>query len=411
MNYHVPSDRPIIYGLFINYMSLNISLWFVVLAQIIITILTLRYLLVSLDLVKNHWLELLIIILLSFTTSLSYNTGFLIPDIFTPISCILSFVILFGSLTKLERGLLTLLYLVSLMTHLSNVPINILTLLCLLILSIFRFGITSSRYSIQIVILILLNLISLQVLSATHYMYGKSFVISKCPFKFVLARLSEERILKDLLNDKCIQDSDYSRLCPYKNELYLQPSKFLWREDSPFIQIASCNSKNNKEIKKLIYDSFSNPGFVYRFIKGSTVSSMKLLINFGVTRQHFDENSNNNRAIKKYFPDDYNEFVKSRQFNNLINTNHLNMYYSIFLIPYLLIILYLLWFKYPYIDTKIKLAVIYFSLFYISNSIVSAGFSANNSRYSNRVIWIIPLIAIIVLYNYLKNKNSAQISE
>ena len=84
----VPVDRPIIYCLFVRHMSLSHSLWFVLIAQVILVVYVI-YMLVRRFAVKNVLLlSTLIVLVLSFTTSISTYTSQIMPDIFSALSII-----------------------------------------------------------------------------------------------------------------------------------------------------------------------------------------------------------------------------------------------------------------------------------------------------------------------------------
>ncbi|MDP3929784.1 MAG: hypothetical protein Q8R57_12235, partial [Bacteroidota bacterium] len=98
----VPLDRPITYGLFLRHASLAHSLWFVVLAQSIIVS-------ALLWVVFTHFLGsgkraaiwfLALVFGLNLISSLPWISGMLMADIFTPISFLLLYILMFQTPTK-----------------------------------------------------------------------------------------------------------------------------------------------------------------------------------------------------------------------------------------------------------------------------------------------------------------------
>ena len=72
INYTVPADRPIVYGLFIRVTSLNFSLWLVIFFQgLLLTWLLLRYVSAFAPRVRSGFGRLLVVALTAWLTGLS----------------------------------------------------------------------------------------------------------------------------------------------------------------------------------------------------------------------------------------------------------------------------------------------------------------------------------------------------
>ena len=87
MDLVLPKDRPIMYGLFIHFFSLNFSLWMVICAQALIVFFVLWqvFKLAANSPVSKRFF-ILSMALLSWFTGLGWYTSQLMPDIFTIIS-------------------------------------------------------------------------------------------------------------------------------------------------------------------------------------------------------------------------------------------------------------------------------------------------------------------------------------
>ena len=324
----IPADgRPITYGLFLSITSLKISLWYVAITQAGLILITVHLLVKTCLGSRKYAQELLIIIMLSVTTSFSYVTGFIMPDIFTPMSCLVGFILILGKLSKSENYLLYFIYLISLLMHLSNSLINLILLSIILLLYIFKIGYFEQLKIKRVIVLIIINLISYPILSGINYTHSNSLAPSNCISRFVVARLSEAGILQDLLLNNCKVNINYSTLCPDIDELPADAGNFIWNPSSPSSNLVNCTNKSQTEIRKLIYDSFKNPVFIFRYIYNSLQTSIKLITNTGIKKQYINKNSYVSKMIKTYFPHEYESYIKSRQFNNLLNVKKLKYEY------------------------------------------------------------------------------------
>ena len=120
-----PDYRPIFYGIFIRHVSLYHSLWFVIIFQSWI----LSYLIhkaLGVFIIKNK-MPIWYVVSLGFITiftSYSFQTGILIPDVFTAASILCLVILLFDTnLMKIERIGIYLLFVFSVLSHFSNVII------------------------------------------------------------------------------------------------------------------------------------------------------------------------------------------------------------------------------------------------------------------------------------------------
>ncbi|NTV84629.1 MAG: hypothetical protein HGA23_10075, partial [Bacteroidales bacterium] len=138
-----PIDRPMSYGLFIRIFSLNgLSLWMVVFFQALI----LSYLIIQLirqfsderSYLRNG---LVIIIILSIFTSVSWTVSQLMPDIFTATAFLSALLIMIGKYNRRTLIFLFFLYFLSVIMHMSHpVLFSLLLIIVFLIKKQFQAG-------------------------------------------------------------------------------------------------------------------------------------------------------------------------------------------------------------------------------------------------------------------------------
>src|ERR1700748_3106718 len=124
-NGQVPQDRTIFYGIFARHISLSASPWLIIFAQ---SFLVCYIIYVTLGLFfadkKKNYVFIGLITFLTLTTGFSYTVSILIPDIFSSIALLcLCNLLLNDNLGKLQTTFIAILFVFSISTHLSNIPI------------------------------------------------------------------------------------------------------------------------------------------------------------------------------------------------------------------------------------------------------------------------------------------------
>ncbi|HAV25679.1 MAG TPA: hypothetical protein DCX01_05840, partial [Bacteroidetes bacterium] len=129
MEMYVPSDRPIVYGLFIRFFSLGYSLWFTVITQCIALSFVLHKLIKHTVPSISYAGILSIIAMLTAFTSVAWYSSQIMPDIFTfcSVACI---ILLASGKLKITPGkiLLLVIILFSFSVHFTNILLSIVML-------------------------------------------------------------------------------------------------------------------------------------------------------------------------------------------------------------------------------------------------------------------------------------------
>src|ERR1700759_3188052 len=106
IEYWVPYDRPVVYGLFIRYFSFFQTLWSVIFFQcFILAYVLFRVIRIILD-KFSFYITIAIISITAFFSGVIWYSGELMPDIFTPIAALCLLIILVGPNTFMETVLL-----------------------------------------------------------------------------------------------------------------------------------------------------------------------------------------------------------------------------------------------------------------------------------------------------------------
>lgn len=198
----VPNDRPIFYGLLVRHISLSRSLWLVVLFQgLLISYLIRKTLELYLPNKDISGLFLFSVIFLTLFTGVSAIVSQVIPDVFTPVS-FLCLIILLRNEIKIRSGIIiSIIYIISLSVHLSNLFIHIATLsVIMLFMLIQRIRKRNLIYGAKRVILCWSLIIgTLLIIPAVNYSFSGKYRISEGSHVFMINHLYETGILTDYL--------------------------------------------------------------------------------------------------------------------------------------------------------------------------------------------------------------------
>lgn len=257
----VPIDRPIIYCLFVRHMSLSHSLWFVLFVQVFIVVYTI-YMLVRKFSSKNAlWLSTIIILILSFTTSLSNYTSQIMPDIYSSLSIIGIAIILTTNNMKKKEFVLAIIVVFSVMVHLSNFFVLLGIMLLTFFLMLFCLVEKKIFYRAFII-----SVIPILCTFSINKIYSGKFQISRASNVFILGRMIEMGVVKNYLNEHC-NDNNYI-LCDRIDRIPDLAYKFIWDRNSPLYD-GNCNQtkwsfcweEKNDEFGRLIVDIISTRNY------------------------------------------------------------------------------------------------------------------------------------------------------
>jgi hypothetical protein len=227
-------NRSIIYSLFIRLVSLGISPWLVILAQCAITIYVLRSVFdyyvqeTETGLERRSISFLALIAFLSLATSLPWHVGQLMPDVFTGLAFLCTFLLLYDSKISHEKLLLLAVILaISVGSHLSNFVSVAGVLVAVFVLRAFRgvrrFWPTQSTLKIAVFVLLPI-LTSAGLVGLSNWRSGYGFRLSAGTSIFMLNRLIESGLAEKYLEQEC----KIEQLTPCKYLPRLPRTDFMW---------------------------------------------------------------------------------------------------------------------------------------------------------------------------------------
>ncbi|MGB4850613.1 MAG: hypothetical protein WBP41_21985 [Saprospiraceae bacterium] len=397
-----PFDRPITYGLFLRFFSLNgLSLWFVIFFQGLI-LSYLIFLLVRLVTDGKLFLKvgLLTIIFLSLFTGVSWTVSQIMPDIFTSIALLCMTLIL---LDKYNRRTLIMLYVIfffSVAMHMSH--ILLFTTLFISIFFLRKFILPKLNYpkrNLQIMTLLFLTMASVITMGSA---------ISKSKHVFFMGAMVEHGIVKNYLDDYC--DTKQYKLCIYKDSLPDRAYKFVWDEKSPFYKTGGWKQTKH-EFNEIIAGTLTHPKFITMHINESFKATLQQLTLFAIGDGNgsFLQGTLLYDRVSKYFSHDLPAYTGSKQ--SQARLNYLGLFNSLFLIVILLSLLFLLFLMIKFtgiLNRHLKIIVIIFFGGLIFNAWICGTFANSIDRLGAKMIWLIPFTTTIILWGILHHRRAKE---
>lgn len=387
----VPGDRPIIYGLLLRIFSLNgISLWIALFIQTWTVSWLLLKIIESIGDVRTYLIAIATYLLLTFTTSLSWVTSQIVPDICTPIVMMCMYLILAGKENKWNTVLLYCIFLAASGTHISHFVIFMLLLACLFLFRN-RFFQKENIWRVNKAMLIL------ALLSLTANFVNAS-VYSNSKHVFLIGSLLDKKILKPYLHEVC-PDKSY-KLCKYADGMGDDPNWFIWNEDSPLYKEGGW-SATKEEYNQIIKGIFTSPRYLLLFAEKSALFTWYQLLNFKIGDGNFPFKKDNHVywAVENHVPNDITAYMNAWQHQELILPElelpnkiiYSTAIVSLFMLPIVIILKRKSLSRSFYLFLFLSLGLV------LINAWDCATFSNVLGRYQGRVMWLVPFSTLLAL--------------
>jgi hypothetical protein len=419
--FRIPVSRPITYCLFVRYVSQIYSLWVVVIAQALMTY-WIIWMAVN-TLVKKQkiaWLTFISVAVLSTITGISYYVSQIMPDIFMPLALIGIFVMLVRE--KIPWHTLILLSLIiwlSLIVHLSNLPVLTAVFIVLLTFSMWikkTFRIAYSRKVITILVVLVISWITNPALSSV---YGEGFRISNSSGIVFFSRLLQAGAAQKYIHDKCDAEPEYY-LCQQRDVIdsYNSLEIFLWDTQNSFLYKHPCIEKGwdvcwrerNEEFSTVNQAILAHPPALRIYINTVFKDFFLQLKTFQLqTYVSFNTDSHMNYPLKAYYENDYLTFQLSRQFHTTLVFGQQNtiIRYTTYISLLFLTGLIIAKRKSFQFNSPFFLLLLAFFLSWLANAGLTSLFAVVANRFLGRFIWLLPFLVIILIYQYYNERENA----
>jgi len=391
-------ERAPIYAELLFLAGARFSLWPIVVLQALMT--SYMILEVARAEVPELTLRALVVIgaALSLFTGIAWYVGQVEPDIFTPVVILGSYLLLFRStgLGKTRLRWITGLTGLAVAAHPSHLGLigGLLIAAALLKLAL-RWHRGLPKPNLKRGLIGLATALSL-IVAGNFVLTGKLF-ISKSGTVFLFARLMQDGIVKQLMNDTCPPAGNTNwRLCAYKNRLPNSANAWLWGAGSGFRALGGFNSQaQEEEDRRIVIESLKR--YPAMHLRSAVYDSMLQFLQFktgdGIEPQLSVLESGFKRMIPKQVP----AYLQARQQRDLIRFKTLNLIHVPVGAMSVLGLLLLLQHAAANRAWRAGSLPALVLLGLIGNAIICGTFSNPHDRYQSRVIWLPSLVLLLAL--------------
>lgn len=385
---------------------MNTSLWFTIFAQGLLVSLLIYHAMKIVkqpDMVKWHEHFIVIIVLVAFST-VGWFVGQLMPDVLTACLILAVFNLTSGKNNVLTQFLYAAFIVFIVVSHSSHIPILILLLGALWLFIIikrkqFSFKKIAQQGAIIIGVAFVISIVFLVQFNKKHFSRA---TISPSGNIFFFARLIDTDVIDDFLNDRC-DDTAYE-ICLYKDSIPEFSQHFLWHTDGIFYKLGGWHHYNT-EPGAIVKEILLSPKYYWTIITDFSVATYKQLLAFKVGGDFLNFVDGAwapvyHKCLSSFPHDEMkDDFRFTRQAREDLNLEGLNIVLYVTVILSLLIILWAL------IRCRLNEKTMLFLFMILSGVLINAAVCANLSnvlnRYHARAVWLIPFLAVLLLFNVI----------
>jgi hypothetical protein len=402
---NIPIDRPVIYSVIINTLARIFSISALPWLQAIIVVLV-YHSLATRHLFRNSpfWSQPLVLGLLALLTGLPHITSQLMPDLFTAFlfAGTMAFVYGYKQFGKSQFVLLVfILFIIA--SHTTHMLISLGFLTILFIYELFK-----GRKK-KLVLITALWVLSLFIIPMTNFVYSGKWYYSDSSRLFFIASLQNNGALVPWLEHACPEEDAPSFLCDnLENLQYLHGNDLLWHGDYLYDSTCLkhggwgyCWEKRNEELKGKTLNWIKVPEARSAWINGASLAFVNQVTDFGVGMiSSQKEGSAPYSVLESFFSRELEKYRQSEQYNQDIyfwkrtKTQLATVITSLLIIPVLL----LSWKTDNKAKEKWAMISIALALFLLLNAAICGILSSPVDRYQARVIWLVPFLAMVILF-------------
>lgn len=397
-----PKDRPIFYSWYIQFVSRERSLWYVVLSQCVLSALLICGYIYRFFKQIHFGVKTAIVVLIAAGTGICWFSGMLMPDIFTPL-IFLTGILFIYSRNALIQVLLALLFFWFSVCHNAHLMLGFL-FACAMIPVVHK---TRDRSTLlrNTTMLLILNILGWFSVCESNRKAGYGFTPSVSSHIFIMGRMVENGVAKAYLDDHC--PSATLKLCAYKNELPEHAWDFIWNDKGAFAHSGYWDS-SKQEYQSIILGSLSQPKYWWlqlrEAVKGSAIQLVQTSVGDAIPGSV--DNSNTFYKIEEHYPQKLQYLRDSKQYRGELDFALLNKWYLAFTISVVLLFIGLLLRRpLPAMHRALLAATV---IFLVLNALISCTFANILPRLSVRAAWLLPLVLLLISADTLKKFSGKQ---
>lgn len=373
---YVP-NRSSFYAWFLEYAG-DQSVWLIVAIQSLITAFLLSATVRTLA-PDEPWAALTALGLACFT-SLPWYASWLMPDLFSGVAVLATVMLGFSAISTRAAIALVLLLVYSMVVHTSHFPLVVATLAGAgLSALVFR-----CRLSWKLPLACIAVAVALTVL-VNDALTGRPF-FNRTGWVLLFARMAEGGFVQRVLDERCAADreSEWSKLCRYREEIPHNAEAWLWRRGTPFWRIGDWEGTRVDSRRIVLIAMREYPLETAEFaLRGFGQQLMKIRLGEGTESQEWFLRW----TVRAAFPEDLQPWRRALQqqgkllpIARAVNITHM----PIVLAAIALTVFGIFSRRLP---RPLRAACLTMVLAFLANAFVCGALSGPHDRYAARLVW------------------------
>jgi len=327
------------------------------------------------------------------------------PDIYSALTLIGASILLTTEKMRFNEYILAIILVFSAMSHLSNAIVLVgITLLSFLFV---LFRLLDKRVLFRICIISVIPILSTLLVNKV---YSGKFQISKASNVFILGRMIEIGVVKEHLRENCARTKyvfceDIDRVPDFSYQFLWNPGSPLYDDTCNATSWSFCWEEKNDAIGKLIKDIIRVPKHSKQILTAYAKDFFLQNGDFSIGQLPPQRDGSPAKEwIRLKFPSELPAYENAKQHKSTL-TFKTESLVQLFTIILSLILIPLLLVSYKRLRLTKEHVVIITILVagVLGNALTVVLFSTVLSRYQSRVIWLIPLVAILLIHRYMVN--------
>lgn len=402
----VPYDRPVYYSIFAAFLHWKISPWPIVVGQSALVAVLIRLVAKSVFGIYSHLMIITIGLMLVCGSSLSWFVGRITPDIFTSVLVLSILLVTLGwhGLQTAERWFALFLIPVCIGFHNGNVLIAMAVIPALGAMAIvgWRPGPQAFQRFFLMAIAAALGVVAL--ISANFIARGK-FVVSSGSSTFLFGKLLDDGPALEVLESECPAAgyavcSQLDRIRAYKSIAAKLPGAnalsdyFLW--NGPLESLGGFPGFE-PEATILVGKALRRVSWKQAELSLRHAANQFARVAIGDDLGPYANDVRPSTVIRWIFGENvYSSYLASRQERGTLDFHLLNLLHPVVLAvsAFALLLASALWWR---TDRLAVCITIFTALFLMGNATVTGTLSAVHDRYQSRIVWLVPLFAVLIL--------------
>jgi hypothetical protein len=218
----------------------------------------------------------------------------------------------------------------------------------------------------------------------------------------------ETGVLEDYL-DKACKDHDY-KICNYKDSLGWD---FIWSESSPLQKTGGWEA-NRKEYKVIIKDILSKDQYFWMLFRKGIEYSFKQFFTFQTTVSPSQmEGSAPYGQVQWRLPDTRREYIAALQQTNKLRLEFVNAAEQVVILCSMvfLFVTVLTPSLRSRLSAHVRWMTVLLLIYAISSAIMCSNLSTIHPRFLNRIVWLFPFCAGIIVLEYWNDRKALRIND